>query len=412
MGDSKTPTGECEPSPVPNSEPQAGLAYSIFTTTQKKWIVVIAASASWFSTASSFIYFPAIPFMSQDLGVSTEKINLTVTSYLIASGIFPAITGSAADRYGRRPVFIVSLGAYVAVNIGLAVQRSFPVLFVLRMLQSIAISGTVSFAYGVVGDLITPAERGGYVGVLSVFLNTPPSIAPLITGLLLLKWTWPSIFWFLSIISPCIFFTVILLFPETCRNIVGNGSYTASRMGTPSVSFLRPLKDKQVQNANGTTSKQSGLPNPFSVLKLLNRPGNPIAVLCFGVYYTIYSCLQASLSTIFVEIYDISGLVSGLIYIPFGLACAFAAFLAGRVLDADYRKIAKIQGFEIDRHQGDDLSTFPIEHARLRTSKYFIAACAPLIAGYGWALWAKTYQNILARFWSTKAEIPSQLTPC
>lgn len=147
MGDSKTPMGKCEPSPVPSSGPQAGLAYSIFTTTQKKWIVVIAASASWFSTASSFIYFPAIPFMSRDLGVSTEKINLTVTSYLIASGIFPAITGSAADRYGRRPVFIVSLGAYVAVNIGLAVQRSFPVLFVLRMLQSIAISGVVHVLY-------------------------------------------------------------------------------------------------------------------------------------------------------------------------------------------------------------------------------------------------------------------------
>lgn len=141
-------------------------------------------------------------------------------------------------------------------------------------------------------------------------------------------------------------------------------------------------------------NKQSGLPNPFSVLKLLNRPGNLIAVLCFGAYYTIYSCLQASLSTIFVEIYDISGLVSGLIYIPFGLACAFAAFLAGRVLDSDYRKIAKIQRFEIDRYHGDDLSTFPIEHARLRTSKYFIAACAPLIAGYGWALWAKTVRII------------------
>lgn len=116
-------------------------SYSVFTTTQKKWIVFIAASAGWFSTASSFIYFPAIPFLARDLDVSIQKINLTVTSYLVASGIFPALVGSAADQYGRRPVFIVAIGTYIAINVGLALQRSFPVLITLRMLQSAAISG-------------------------------------------------------------------------------------------------------------------------------------------------------------------------------------------------------------------------------------------------------------------------------
>ena len=122
-------------------EPVPTQAYSVFTAVQKRWIVFIAASAGWFSTASSFIYFPAIPFLSRDLHVSVQKINLTVTSYLIASGVFPSIAGNAADQYGRRPVFIVSIGVYIAVNIGLAVQRSFAALITLRMLQSAAISG-------------------------------------------------------------------------------------------------------------------------------------------------------------------------------------------------------------------------------------------------------------------------------
>lgn len=115
--------------------------YSAFSRAQKRWIILIAALAGWFSTSSSFIYFPAIPFLANDLHVSTESINLTVTSYLIASGIFPSITGAAADKYGRRPVFIVSLGVYAAINIGLATQRSFAALMVLRMFQSAAISG-------------------------------------------------------------------------------------------------------------------------------------------------------------------------------------------------------------------------------------------------------------------------------
>jgi hypothetical protein len=47
----------------------------------------------------------------------------------------------------------------------------------------------------------------------------------------------------------------------------------------------------------------------------------------------------------------------------------------------------------IDRLGGDDLAAFPIEHARLRTHKYAIAICAPLIAVYGWVLQLKTVWN-------------------
>lgn len=167
---------------VPHSAP-----YSLFDPTQKGWILFIAAWAGWFSTASSFIYFPAIPFLAGDMNVSVQDINLTVTSYLIASGIFPTVTGSVADVYGRRYTLIVSLIVYTLVNISLASQRSFAALFMLRMLQSAAISGNIhlklftkskykyslftagfSITYGLLGDLTTPAERGGYTGVVSI----------------------------------------------------------------------------------------------------------------------------------------------------------------------------------------------------------------------------------------------------
>ena len=136
--------GDKEPpdtgSPV---RPPPSPPYSIFRPAQKRWIIFIAAWAGWFSTASSFIYFPAIPFMALDMGVSIQKINLTVTSYMIASGIFPAIIGNAADRFGRRIIILASLAGYTIANIGIALQRSFAALFILRMLQSAAISGMV-----------------------------------------------------------------------------------------------------------------------------------------------------------------------------------------------------------------------------------------------------------------------------
>ena len=136
-GDKESPD-EAFPAPPMPSPP-----YSVYKPAQKKWIIFIALWAGWFSTASSFIYFPAIPFMAHDMGVSIQKINSTVTSYMIASGIFPAITGNAADRYGRRIALLASLAVYTIANIGIAVQRSFAALFMLRMLQSAAISGMI-----------------------------------------------------------------------------------------------------------------------------------------------------------------------------------------------------------------------------------------------------------------------------
>lgn len=160
--------------------------YSAFNLWQKRLIVSLGAAAGWFSTSSSFIFFPAIPFLVRDLHESTERINLTVTSYLIASGVFPSIIAGLSDVYGRRPILIITLGSYVAVNIGLALQRSFGVLLGLRLLQSAAISGiyydawlhnlrifivmigTFAFSYGILVDVTTPADRGGFIGLMSI----------------------------------------------------------------------------------------------------------------------------------------------------------------------------------------------------------------------------------------------------
>ncbi|KAK3368305.1 putative MFS transporter [Podospora didyma] len=387
--------------PPDDSEP----LYSVFSSTQKRWIVVIAASAGWFSTASSFIYFPAIPFLASDLGVSVEKINLTVTSYLIASGVFPSVAGNAADRYGRRPLFLIALGVYAAVNVGLAEQRSFAALITLRMVQSAAISGTFSFAYGVLGDLTTPADRGGYIGFMSIFVNTPQSVAPMISGLLLAKWHWDSIFWFLTTASSVVFLLTVFFMPETNRRVVGNGSlHPPSLISKAVLPVLHPPRralvgksdsgssekcNPLVRSTSSPASKKMSVANPFSGLALLKHKGTAVAVISFGTNYALYSCLQASLSTIFVETYGVSGLVAGLSYIPFGAACIVASFLGGRLLDFDYKRTAKSHGMVIDYKRGDDISAFPIEYARLRTCKHVAALCAPLVVGYGWALQTK-----------------------
>lgn len=121
----------------PNAE-----RYTVFTTSEKWCIVAIVSCAAWFSTLSSFIYYPAIPTLSKDLDVSINKINLTVTAYLSVATIAPTLVGDAADILGRRPIYVLTLSVYFIANLAIALSHSYSTLLGLRALQALAISGS------------------------------------------------------------------------------------------------------------------------------------------------------------------------------------------------------------------------------------------------------------------------------
>ena len=120
----------------PNSPP-----FTIFTNFEKRWISSVASFGAMFSTLSSYIYMPALVPIAIELGVSVTLVNLTVMSYLVVAGIAPAFMGDIADQGGRRPAYILMFSLVVASNIGLALQKSYVALFVLRMVQSAGASG-------------------------------------------------------------------------------------------------------------------------------------------------------------------------------------------------------------------------------------------------------------------------------
>lgn len=85
----QSPVSEHLPQEPPNAEPisehpvASDLAYSVFTVPQKKTIVVSAALGAAFSPMSTTIYLPALNEIAGDLNVSSSKINLTVTTFLV-----------------------------------------------------------------------------------------------------------------------------------------------------------------------------------------------------------------------------------------------------------------------------------------------------------------------------------------
>jgi hypothetical protein len=121
----------------------------------------------------------------------------------------------------------------------------------------------------------------------------------------------------------------MLSLPETCRNIVGNGSIPAKGFPKPPLSRLVFPRNMNVSERPTAERGTRHIPNPLKCLSILGRKDSFIVILVISIFYATYSCVAASLSSLFVEIYHLNELDAGLIYLPFGIACAVTAYMTG-----------------------------------------------------------------------------------
>ncbi|KAH7157923.1 major facilitator superfamily domain-containing protein [Dactylonectria estremocensis] len=367
--------------------------YTVFTRPAIRAMVALVGFAMLFSPLSANIYFPAMNQLQSDLGVSTQLINLTITAYLILQAIAPALFGDAADIIGRRPAFLAMFAVYTLANLGLGLQNSYPPLLVLRMVQSLGCSAAVAVSYGVVADVAMAADRGGLLGTAMIATNLGPAIAPVIGGCILSRAGWHWIFWFLMIAGVVMLSLLALLLPETARSIVGNGSIDPSPWRRALLSKCR--SQSAVNQASGMQNnplesamqpQRRRTPNPLRSLRLVFYKDSFMVLLMSGTFYTIYYCLQASIATLFKELYGYNDAIIGTCYLSIGFGVVTGGYLNGRLLDRNYTIVATDAGLEAGKRRVADLTNFPIEKARLLTMAYIQIAHMGILIGYGWVV--------------------------
>jgi len=175
----------------------------------------------------------------------------------VFQGVAPTITGGISDRTGRRPAYLLSFTVFIAANIGLALQTNYVALLILRCLQSCGSSGTVALSSATVSDVATRQQRGSYIGLAALGISVGPALRPLIGGLLNHFLGWRSIFWFLTIYGGVMLLVYLLVIPETCRNIVGNGSLPPQRWNRPMIEYLRVKKATSTGTDNASSERST-----------------------------------------------------------------------------------------------------------------------------------------------------------
>ena len=142
------------------------------------------------------------------------------------------------------------------------------------------------------------------------------------------RFGWPSIFWFLAIISVVCLTMIFLFFPETARIIVGNGNESKTGL---IVCRLPNSCLRRISQDDGAAYHRRRFPNPFACLLLLRNRNTFFTILVGSFFYTAFSCLGDSLSISLVPIYKLDALQAGLIYIPSGVGGMVAAVTIGKL---------------------------------------------------------------------------------
>lgn len=312
--------------PKPLERTASGPSYSVFTERQRQYIIFMASFGGFFSPLSANIYFPALNAIAKDLKVSSGVINLTLTSYMIFQGLAPSIFGDLGDMVGRRPAYILGFIIYIGANVGLALQNNYAALLILRCVQSTGSSGTVALGSGVAADIASSGERGKYIGFTSFGPMVAPALGPILGGVLTQYLGWRSLFWFLTVTAVAYMIPFCITFPETGRNVVGNGSippqgwnmsllnYIKSREEHDEDGLRRKTSRQEKEAARSKLARQRKLrwPNPMKTLHIVVEKDVSIILLYNSVVYTAFYAMMSSLPSLFAEIYHLNDFQIGM----------------------------------------------------------------------------------------------------
>lgn len=404
--------------------------YTIWNDRDRHLLVCLLGYLALASSLTANIYFPLIDLLAEQDGVSIQAINLTITLFMVFQGIAPSFWSPLSDSWGRRPVYLATFTVYTLASLGLSiVERNFVALLVLRAMQSIGGSTVLSLAYAVVADVSVSADRGRFLAPMLTATNIGPCIGPIIGGGAVLasgdpRWCFRALLIFGGSAVLLIGWTM----PETNRNVVGNGSVPAKSIwrtwwslvhgtwrrrptqiltgeeGSGSVSTeeslekgaiaVSPPPQPQPQYKQPTGRGKAILPNPFKSIRLIFYADTFLTLWLAASPYALWFSVQTSITPIFAGEYNFNPLQVGACFLAGGAGIIVGGFVTGRLMDRNYRAVAKAAGFTIDRVRGDDLAKFPIERARSRGSIAIILVSVGVVVGYGWAVERKAHAAV------------------
>lgn len=194
-----TPAATRDPLPLPRVE-----------------FIALMASLQAINALAIDAMLPALVDIGQRLNVPDPNApQYIILMFLLGMGIGSILHGPLSDRFGRRPVLLTALGAYIVCALGCALAQDFEMLIGFRFAQGIASSAASVVTIAVIRDRLAGDAMARLTSTVFMVFMIVPVIAPSIGQLVLLIGGWRDIFFILAGMGLIMLLWVWRRLPET-----------------------------------------------------------------------------------------------------------------------------------------------------------------------------------------------------
>jgi DHA1 family bicyclomycin/chloramphenicol resistance-like MFS transporter len=158
---------------------------------------------------------PAMPGLTRSLDASRQLVQLTLSLYILAMGVAQLIAGPLADRFGRRPVILVSLALYCLSSLMAWQAGSIVELIVARIGQAMGATACLGQSRTVIADLSDRTATARMIAYVTMAMMIAPMASPNIGAFLDQHFGWRSIFLFCVVFGGALLIYTAIGLSET-----------------------------------------------------------------------------------------------------------------------------------------------------------------------------------------------------
>jgi DHA1 family bicyclomycin/chloramphenicol resistance-like MFS transporter len=242
----------------------------------------ILASLSLLGPFAIHLFFPLIPVLKGVFGLTNAQAQLAFTAGVLGMAFSTLVYGSAADRYGSRPVLLVGLALFLIGSALSALAPTFLLLLAGRAIQSIGAGCGITLARAIARDVYGPERLVQSIAYLTMFFAMGGLLAPGVGGFLVDQVGWRAVFGLASTAGTLMLIGAYVIVPGRGAAVHLNSGHSLAS------SFLELLGKPRFCALIAQTACSTGtfmvLATASSILmkEALHRPATE-----FGLYFSV-----------------------------------------------------------------------------------------------------------------------------
>lgn len=234
--------------------------------------LILVAFHACMGTFTAAGIIPAYSDISKEMGVGMQDASYLTSLQIAILGGAPLFWKPLSNRYGRRPIFLLSLICSLVCNIGCAKSTTYASLAACRALVAFFISPASAIGSAVVMETTFKKDRARYMGVWTLMITLGVPVGPFIFGFVSYRVGYHWIYWILAMVSsPPISIVVNNLIHELTNLKINGGQFILYLFFGPETRYLDTgIDSKESTRKIEYMSLRRIDPTPFSWFEFIS----------------------------------------------------------------------------------------------------------------------------------------------